>query len=268
MGRLPCSREVRNRDGMTEIYGPAFYDHLLVEVPRSARAIVPLVMSLMAPRSVVDIGCGNGAWLAAFSEAGVRDFLGVDGAYTPPERLLMPHDRFRAVDIAQPFDLGRRFDLAISLEVAEHLPASAADRFVETLTKLAPVIMFSAAVPSQGGVGHVNEQWQDYWRAKFAAHGLLATDPIRPLIWGRAEVAAYYQQNIIVYIAADRVADYPGLTVLAPEHSLNLAHHTLVDRHITTEPTLGNILRILPRVVRKSAAYHLRRLLGWRTPDH
>ena len=243
-------------------YGNDFYNGLLLEVPASAGTIVPLVMDLLHPRSVVDVGCGNGAWLAAFRDAGVRDYLGVDGDYTPRERLFISRDHFLSADLTVPLDLGRRFDLAVSLEVAEHLPETAATDFIETLTRLAPAVLFSAAVPSQGGAGHVNEQWQEYWRARFAANGFIATDPIRPMIWGRPGIANYYQQNIVVYVDRERIGDFPRLHALPVEHSVNLVHHTLLERQLDTDPTISEIVRVLPRAIKNSAKFHARRLIS------
>ena len=62
-------------------------------------------------------------------------------------------------DLAQPLQIDRRFDLALSLEVAEHLPPECGSEFVQTLTDLSSVILFSAAIPFQGGTDHLNEQW-------------------------------------------------------------------------------------------------------------
>jgi SAM-dependent methyltransferase len=115
-------------------------------------------------RSVVDFGCGSGVWLAAWQRLVVDDVIGVDGEQARSS-LKISAERFLAADLRKPIRLGRRFDLAQSLEVAEHLPPQSASVFVETLTTHAPLILFSAAVPGQGGEHHVNEQPPEYWRA-------------------------------------------------------------------------------------------------------
>lgn len=107
------------------------------------------------------------------------DVLGIDAPYTDRSRLRIPDELFLARDLTVPLSLERRFDLALSLEVAEHLPAAAADHFVASLTRLASVILFSAAIPDQGGEGHLNEQWPDYWVERFAAHGFGVADVLR-----------------------------------------------------------------------------------------
>jgi 2-polyprenyl-3-methyl-5-hydroxy-6-metoxy-1,4-benzoquinol methylase len=106
---------------------------------------------------VVDLGCGHGIWLETFTRHGVEDFIGVDGEWVPPEKLHFPPERFVAHRLDKPLQLGRRFDLAVSLEVAEHLPARGARQFVKNIADLAPCVLFSAAVPYQRGTDHVNE---------------------------------------------------------------------------------------------------------------
>jgi hypothetical protein len=100
----------------------------------------------------------------------------------------------------KPFSLSERFDLAISLEVAEHLPRRSASGFVRSLCQLAPIVLFSAAVPGQGGEHHVNEQWPEYWRQAFANHHFVMFDPFRPLLWHDERVAFYYRQNLFLFI--------------------------------------------------------------------
>src|SRR5262249_37804156 len=168
---------------------------------RSARAVVPLVLGLVPARSVIDVGCGQGTWLAVFAAHGATDVTGVDGDYVDRDRLEIPPDRFRGQDLSRPLAAGRTFDLAVSLEVAEHLPESAAEGFVESLTRLAPVVLFSAAAPYQGGQNHVNEQWPAYWAEHFAAHGYRPVDCLRRRIWTNPDVERWCAQNTFLYVA-------------------------------------------------------------------
>ena len=192
-------------------YTDAFYrDHLEVS-RRSARAIVPLVLPLARPRSVVDVGCGLGTWLAVFQEHGVSDVEGIDGAWVDRSKLIIPEDRFLAVDVRRPIQLERRFDLAVSMEVAEHLPGECAPVFVRSLTRLAPVVLFSAAIPFQGGVGHINEQWPEYWAEHFARNGYAVIDCIRKAIWQNPDVEWYYAQNTLMFAERDLAERLPTL---------------------------------------------------------
>src|SRR5262249_43878340 len=145
----------------------------------SAEIIAPLVLQLLPVRSVVDVGCGDGNWSAAFHELGVQEILGIDGEYVRKEVLQIPVEWFQPTDLSKPFRLNRSFDLAICLEVAEHLPPEGALAFVESLTASAPAVLFSAAIPYQGGDNHINERWQDEWVSLFKQRGYLAIDAFR-----------------------------------------------------------------------------------------
>jgi SAM-dependent methyltransferase len=170
---------------------------------RSASQIVPLVLKLVQPKSVIDVGCGVGAWLSVFNECGVEDFYGLDGEYVDRNMLEIPHQRFLAVDLTKPIQLNRQFDLVVSLEVAEHLPDSCAEVFVESLTKLGPIILFSAAIPHQGGTRHVNEQWPEYWVKYFQDKRYSVIDCIRRKIWTNDKVDYYYAQNTFLFVRND-----------------------------------------------------------------
>src|SRR4029077_19644174 len=109
-------------------------------------------------------------------EWGARDILGLDGDYVSREKLAIPAQNFMAMDLTGPISVERTFDLVVSLEVAEHLPADCSSGFVDALTRLGPVVLFSAAAPYQGGAQHVNEQWPEYWAKLFSRKGYLPVD--------------------------------------------------------------------------------------------
>jgi SAM-dependent methyltransferase len=191
-------------------YGADFYRYLSTFVVRSAQGVVPRLAAVLPIRSVVDFGCGQGAWLSVWQSAGVS-ITGVDGSYVDRNRLLIDPAYFRAADLAEAIDLGQRFDLVQSVEVAEHLPASRARQFVDTLTAHGSCVLFSAAVPGQGGEHHVNEQPLGYWRDIFRQKGYVAIDYLRPLIFQDAEIEPWYRYNILLYVAEDHVAALPEM---------------------------------------------------------
>jgi SAM-dependent methyltransferase len=176
---------------------------------RSAAIVVPLVHALAPVTSVADFGCGTGAWLARWQQLGVVDIVGCDGPYVPMASLAFDPARFVAVDLAQPVWLGRRFDLVQSLEVAEHLPPAAAEAFVATLVSHAPLVLFSAAVPGQGGEHHLNEQPLEYWRALFRRHGYVAVDALRPRLVWQKQVESWYRYHCLLF--ADAHLERPAL---------------------------------------------------------
>lgn len=181
-------------------YTPAFFDAIRPGIVASAETVVPIVADLVKPTSVVDVGCGEGWWAAEFAKRGC-DVLGLDGAYARVDLTGIP---FKAVDLFGPIpDLGS-FDLAVSLEVAEHLPASRADGFVADLCALAPVVLFSAAIPGQGGAHHVNEQPITYWAERFKANGYAVSGALRWMIWDNDQVECWYRQNLLLAAKSTR----------------------------------------------------------------
>jgi SAM-dependent methyltransferase len=199
-------------------YTSAFFDDVAYGTRESAQTVVPLVNGLLRPASVLDVGCATGTWLAEWRGVGVSDVLGIDGNYVDRTALLIPVDQFEPVDLRRPFSLGRKFDLVQTLEVAEHLDEACADTFVESLSRHGDTVLFSAAIPGQGGTHHVNEQWPSYWAEKFAAAGYTAYDVIRPRIWTDSRVLYWYKQNILLF-ARGRVLDGPAtrLDLVHPE---------------------------------------------------
>jgi SAM-dependent methyltransferase len=180
-------------------YDPAFFEYINQGSTRSAKRIVPLLIEMASPRSVLDVGCGAGAWLQQWGALDFPDWVGVDGDYVDTDNLLIPADHFHRHDLSRPFSLRRRFDLVCSFEVAEHIAADCAETFVDSLVAHGDVIAFSAATPGQGGEFHVNEQPYDYWRTKFLARGYQCFDALRPLIAGEAEIEPWYRYNILIF---------------------------------------------------------------------
>jgi SAM-dependent methyltransferase len=208
-------------------YRRGFYDHQQERSRQSAREIVPLVLNLFKPSSVVDVGCGTGAWLSVFREFDVNDILGIDGRWVDIDMLLIPDEKFLPADVERPIVLKRRFDLAISLEVAEHLHEKNAGIFIDSLVSLAPVILFSAAIPGQGGTCHRNEQWPEYWAGRFLERGYVARDIIRKTIWRNDNVEWWYAQNMLLFVRAEYLEQYPLLAAAGGQDNgmpLSLVH--------------------------------------------
>lgn len=191
------------------LYPQAFYDQIEAGAASSAAVVVPVIMDLFSPTTVVDVGCGQGVWLAEFRHAGC-DVQGFDGAYVDRNRLAIPSGCFCSVDLSSQRIPAINVDLAMSLEVAEHIPASRANFLVADLCAAADVVLFSAATPGQGGVGHVNEQWPAYWVEKFERHGFKVSGALRWQFWSQVpEVENWYAQNLLV--AVKHPESYPDL---------------------------------------------------------
>ncbi len=187
-------------------YSDFFYKRYAQGSSNSAEVVVPMVIDLINPNSVVDVGCGIGTWLSVYEKLGVKKVLGIDGAYVNQGSLLFQSSDFLALDLSQPKTLDETFDLVQSLEVAEHLAEDKADGFVDFLTSLGPVVLFSAAIPGQPGKYHVNTKWPDYWASKFKARGYVVIDCIRGDIWANKKVAWWYAQNILLFIKEEALS--------------------------------------------------------------
>ena len=210
-------------------YDTAFYDTIRPGVISSADVVVPIVHELVMPATVVDVGCGEGWWAHTFATYGA-DVLGVDGDYVPDGPIA---DRFLAHDLTTPLPahLHGRFDLAVCLEVAEHLPPQRADSLVAELCGLAPVVLFSAAIPGQGGTGHVNEQWPSYWAEKFRSEGFLVSGALRWRIWEDDRIENWYRQNLLLAIGDQRLLGTRlwDLFRYEPDTPLPVVHPVLYD---------------------------------------
>jgi SAM-dependent methyltransferase len=162
--------------------------------------IVPLLMDLLHPSFVVDVGCGTGTFMQVFKQHGVK-VLGIDGAWCDHELLFknIEPEEFVERDLEQPLNVAQKADLVVCLEVAEHLSAERADSFVGDLTAMADIVLFSAAIPGQGGDHHLNEQWLPYWVGKFGVRGFKCYDVMRPRIWENEKVFWWYRQNMVLF---------------------------------------------------------------------
>lgn len=190
---------------MSDNYTNSFYDLIRSGSQSSAMVITPVIYSLIKPKRVIDIGCGEGWWAHEFTKFGC-EATGVDGEYVASSPL---GANFIPKDISKPFTLTLPADLVICLEVAEHLFEKRAVGFVADLVKLGPTILFSAAIPRQSGVHHVNCQWPSYWQAIFAEHGYQMSGSIRDRFWDDNRIEPWYRQNLMIVTSTPDL--YPEL---------------------------------------------------------
>jgi SAM-dependent methyltransferase len=240
---------------MQNLYGEQFWEGHSTGSRQSADIVAPIIVSMLRPQSVVDVGCGIGTWLASFADSGVPTVLGLDGAYAKKVGLQIPEERFVACDLREPPNVGRTFDLAVSLEVAEHLPPECAEDFVDSLVRLAPAVLFSAAIPGQGGTGHVNERWQSFWAGLFLARGYTAVDCVRPRVWDDPRVSFWYAQNTLLYVDSKRVALEPDTAIR--DFPLDIVHPRQYE--LEMKRNCGDAPRIVRYATQLSGALrHLR----------
>ncbi len=188
----------------------------------------------------------------------MSEIVGVDGEYVDRSRLLIPKNAFLSHDLTIQLDLSRRFDLTVCLEVGEHLDQSAEGALLSTICAHSDVVLFSAAIPHQGGTDHRNERWQPYWAERFICRGYQPFNVLRPMFWNDPRVAPWYRQNAMIYVReADRYSrklaeairpmrSLSGLPVVHPE--------VWTQSHRQGEYQLGNAVGPLALVARLPAA--------------
>ena len=191
-------------------YNEHFFNYVNVGATRSAQSILPLLRDFLEIDSVLDVGCGQGAWLNVWNQLGLKRCRGIDGHYVDTDELLIPREFFVQRNLERPFDIHETFDLVQCLEVAEHLPSSSAEVLVSSLVKHGEIVMFSAATKGQGGHHHINEQSYGYWRKLFKLHNYLPLDLLRPLIRDNKRIEPWYRYNILIYVSAEITELLPG----------------------------------------------------------
>jgi len=240
---------------MTIPYDRAFYEEQFDGSLASARVLVGLMTTWFQPDSVLDIGCGRGAWLKAWHEQGVRKLVGVDGPWNDGADMVEPAIEFRATNLEQPLTGTVSFDLAMSIEVVEHLSPEAGVSVVDSLTGTASVVMFSAAFSGQGGVHHVHERYHSHWGMLFRERGFSCFDAFRPRVWTDQRVAPWHRANVFLFVrdghALANQLSARGITPLSDLGFMDAVHPWLYERWRSHEIGVrGHIRAIGPGLVR------------------
>jgi SAM-dependent methyltransferase len=232
---------------MTSPYDHHFYAEQIEGSLSSARVITGLLADLWRPASVLDIGCGRGAWLKAWHERGVLELHGIDGPWNRGADLLESAIAFRAANLEQPLQGLPPVDLAMSIEVVEHLTPEAGASVVDALTRAADVVLFSAAFSGQGGVMHQHERYHSHWGRLFRERGFASFDAFRPRVWSDPRVAPWHRANVFLHVrdghALTRELPARGVPALADLGFMDAVHPWLYERW--REPGLRGHLRAL-----------------------
>lgn len=218
-------------------YTEKYYESRRSLTYSSARAIIPIIQEYYKFESVADFGCADGVWLSVFNELGVDDYIGFDGPWINQDQLLIPRDRFMSIDFSDKLPkIGRRFDLCSCIEVIEHIQDKQGAQLVDYLCNLSDVILFSAAVPYQGGEGHVNERRQSYWMSKFYKNGFLPYEIFRERVWNDKSVNVIYKQNMFLYVSKNVINILSDLVPfrISQSHFLDIIHPDLYEARVTS----------------------------------
>lgn len=194
---------------IAKTYSKSFYEK---QTDRNAKIVVPIILQYITPSNVLDVGCGIGHWLNVFKSHEIFDTIGIDYDSIPRDKLVIPHCEFIGMDLSKKLvsKKNEKYDLVLCLEVAEHLPKSRSKSFIKDLTKLSPIIIFSSAIPGQGGTNHINEQWQSYWIDLFKKEGYCKIDCLRKELWDK-DIEFCYKQNLFLFIRTNHLQHHPKL---------------------------------------------------------
>jgi SAM-dependent methyltransferase len=238
-----------------EVYNSEFYADMQISSLASAKEIIPLLISRYKPASVVDVGCGTGAFAREFIQNGVDDVTGYEGEWMRGVQTLLQQEKYIFVDFTNGIVPTRIYDLCICLEVAEHLDSSSARTLVSILTSLSEKVVFSAAIPSQGGNHHVNEQWPDFWARLFAEKGyILEWDP-RLSNWNNSNIASCYRQNLLVFEKGINRQMIVPISLVHPEA-------WIMAMKYRKTPIWLKALHLLPRPLLRFGKKLMRRIVG------
>ena len=246
---------------LDDFYDANFYGEHVEAMTRSASVVLELLYKYYQPKSVIDVGCGRGAWLAAAESLGSVRLKGVDGTWVKKDDLLSKNIDFVPVNLAESFPvIQERYDLCISLEVAEHISKESAKQFVELLCNASDIVLFGAAIRHQGGANHINEQWQSYWVNLFKNNGYECFDVIRAELWNNKSVEWWYKQNTLLFVSPNnsflkldtlRVAQTPVIDIAHPSNYERKVEKFLNEQQNPTfRSCLGYFKRFLLNLLR------------------
>jgi len=247
-------------------YDPQFYAEQADGSLRSSQVVVPRLLEMFPQvKSVVDVGCGVGTWLATFKRCGVEQVRGIDGGSPESEALAIAEAEYIKADFTQDFAEGISADLALTLEVAEHFDREYAEHFVKSLCAISDLVVFGAAIPGQGGTHHVNERWPSYWEDIFNSLGYSFYDVLRQQHWHDQRIEWWYRQNTFVVIKdsrrdlVDQLTAYqqqlpqspprdcvhPQMYLIAKQHAINVEKQNRELRETLDQMLNSNIWRLL-----------------------
>lgn len=234
-------------------------------VPNSAVQVLKILFEVYKPKSIIDVGCGNGVWLNVANSLGVNEFLGIDGKWSG-EWNKLPKENYFPCNLEEfKFEkINKKYDLALCLEVIEHIDNDSSILMIKEITKLSPVILFSAALPFQGGDHHINENWLDYWKNYFEKSNYYCFDFIRPQIWNNDDIYWWYRQNIVLFVNKNsheytEISTKLDLLNIQSFEGLNIVHPQNYFEKLS-EVSLRQSLTILLRSIKRFFRRRLRRL--------
>jgi glycosyltransferase involved in cell wall biosynthesis len=157
---------VHNSNGWYHIDSDVIdYDQIESEEKPFADRLATWIKENINPKKVVDIGCGPGTYVYSLRDNNVNAY-----GYDIDDRV-DGKDYLKKLSL---FEVNDKSDVVICLEVAEHIETELSDSIVDSIIRNVNddgMIIWTAAIPGQGGVGHINCQTKEYWEEKFISRG-------------------------------------------------------------------------------------------------
>ncbi|HWW87333.1 MAG TPA: methyltransferase domain-containing protein [Vicinamibacterales bacterium] len=194
-GLVAAKRSVRHAAYMRAFKDSRFDDSQLWMASAQPRKLLDAVIERWRPRSFLDVGCGTGRTLEYVAGKGI-ECLGLEGSRAAVQASAVKQ-LIRLVNLNDPVNLGRTFDVIWSYEVAEHIHPVHTHTFLATLTQHGDKVVMSAAPPGQGGAGHFNEQPPSYWIAKMSERAFVYDDEFSQLLHTLPED---HSRNMMVFV--------------------------------------------------------------------
>lgn len=175
-------------------------------------------------KKIIDLGCGPGIYVDEMVNLG----LNATG-YEPDTRTLKYSKNVRNKSL---FEVEDPSDLVIFMEVAEHIPSDRNDEIVESIfrnMKDDGVLIWTAAVPGQGGDGHINCQTKDFWLKKLEKAGLVNDEEIQEnllnFVKSDPNTMGWFLNNLIVMKKKKKSKNV--VFFIEPEWSYGRVHYDL-----------------------------------------
>jgi hypothetical protein len=226
---------------------------------KSAEEFLSHLFKYYKPKSLVDVGCGRGAWLKVAQNLGVNNLLGIDGKWNK-EKLILKNTKKSKVkfiykNLNHFFKAEKKYDLAICLEVAEHLNSSSAVNLVKSIINLSNAIVFGAAYNMQGGVMHINEREHSYWGKLFLNNNFIVFDIFRPNLWKRNNISFWYRQNTFLFIKKKskiiKILNKNNIYPLSNTDFMDCIHPELFYRRVGEQGIKYHVKKIISLLIKK-----------------
>lgn len=160
-----------------------------------------VILGIFNPRSIIDFGCGTADILLPFEKKGLV-VKGIDGSSVCISNAMIRKENLELFDLRREYCPEIEYDLCFCLEVAEHIEEKFSRVLIENLTKVSRTVVFTAAVPGQTGISHINLKSPEWWVGKFQCYGFNLNEDLTGVLKKRMEGLAgiqhYYIDNLMV----------------------------------------------------------------------